>query len=345
MTKDKLYFIIAFIKTLSASKIFNAFLLRLSYFLSVLTSKHIHWGTMESLSVEPINKCNLHCPECAIGSNKIQRKSPSLQFADFKKIIDETYKKLIYLQLYFQGEPFIHSHIYDFIRYAVNKKVFVSTSTNGHFLSPTNSAKIVESGLHQVIISIDGTTQAIFSKYRKGGDLNTVLQGVKNLQQAKKDANSLFPHIAIQFVVLKYNEHQIPEVKQLCKQLKVKDLRLKTAQIYNLKQGDELVPIQNIYSRYTKQQTGEYKLKRRKIFHCFRVWSGAVISSEMALLPCCFDKSAIYKYGSVKTQPIHTQWKNQIAKQFRQKVWKNQNKPYICKNCSEGLTNKILLKH
>lgn len=340
-----LFFIFTFFKTLSRKKVANAFLLRLSYFLSKITQKYLHYGSIESLSVEPANTCNLECPECPVGRKILNRSIKFLSFYDFKKIIDQTYKKLIYLQLYFQGEPFIHKQIYDFINYAVSKKIFTSTSTNGHFLSNGNCEKIVHSGLHQLIVSIDGTTQETFEKYRKGGNLEKVLRGIKNLQKAKAKFKKKLPHIVIQFVVFGTNEHQIEEIKLIAKNLKIKDLRLKSAQLANFKNGNKLMPKNKKYRRYKKNKKGIYELKRKNNFKCFRVWSSAVVSSNMELLPCCFDKSAEYSFGSVGLKPLSQEWKNKLAISFRKNVWKNSSKYSICKNCSEGLKKTWFYKY
>lgn len=332
-----LYFIFTFLKTLSARKIVNAFLLRWSYFLSIITQKYLHYGEVESLSIEPANTCNLECPECPVGKKTLQRLLKFLSFNEFKKIIDQTHKKLIYLQLYFQGEPFIHKQIYDFIHYAVSKKIFTSTSTNGHFLNDENCKKIVSSGLHQLIVSIDGTTQETFEKYRKGGNLEKVLQGIKNLQKAKIKEQKKLPHIVIQFVVFSTNEHQIEAMQKIAKNLKISDLRLKSAQLDPFKNGNDLMPKNKKYSRYRKNKNEIYELKRKRNFKCFRVWSTAVISSNMELLPCCFDKSGRHSFGNVKQKPLNQEWKNKLAINFRKNVWKNSSNYPICENCSEGL--------
>ena len=80
----------------------------------------------------------------------------------FRNTIDELKNKLIYLTLYFQGEPFLHPDIFELFQYASQRKVYTATSTNGHYLDKTNAQKIIDSGLDRLIISIDGTTQETY---------------------------------------------------------------------------------------------------------------------------------------------------------------------------------------
>lgn len=335
MSKIKLGF--RFLFTLTFAKIWNSFLIRLGYLFSKLFREYFHWGRPESLSIEPTNLCNLKCPECPSGNNKMLRSRLFLSEADFKSTIDQTYKHLVYLQLYFQGEPFMHPKLNTFIKYATQKNIFTSTSTNGHFLTTKTCNEIVESGLHQIIVSIDGASQETYERYRVGGSLDKVIEGIKNLNQAKKYRKTLLPHIVVQFVVFSSNEHELDAIKGICKDLKISDLRVKSAQIDNYANGNALMPKNNHYNRYVKGNDGIYRLKRKNNFKCFRVWNGAVISSNNELLPCCFDKDANYPFNSSANYVVNTAWKNEKAKAFRKKVWQDNKKFEMCQNCTEGI--------
>ncbi len=335
--RETIIYAFAFVKTLTAKKIYNSLLLRFSYWWSVIIKNQYHWGYMENLSIEPTNLCNLKCPECPSGNNSMTRSRMFLSEENYRKTINQTFRHLVYLQLYFQGEPFMHPKITDYIKYAVNKNIFTSTSTNGHFLSPESCNKIVNSGLHQIIISIDGTTQKTYEKYRVGGSFVKVISGIKNLQKAKLENKKHHPHIVIQFVVFSTNEHQIQEIKRLAKELGISDLRLKSAQIENYKDGNALMPKNPKFNRYKKNKNENYTLQRKRNFKCFRVWNGSVISANGNLLPCCFDKNGSFKYTEQNNTNINQQWKNKSAKLFRKNVWQSENNYNICKNCTEGL--------
>ncbi|MBI3582259.1 MAG: hypothetical protein HY098_09355, partial [Nitrospinae bacterium] len=73
----------------------------------------------------------------------------------------------------------------------------------------------VESGLDRLIISIDGTTQETYEHYRVGGELQKVIEGTKNILTWKKKLRSKKPYVIFQFLVVRPNEHQAEEVKNL----------------------------------------------------------------------------------------------------------------------------------
>ena len=161
--------------------------------------------------------------------------------ATFYKVIDELAPDLSYLLFYFQGEPYLHPHFTDLVKYASDKGIYTATSTNAHFLNDKNARSTVESGLDRLIISIDGTTQESYESYRIGGKLEKVIAGTRNILKWKEELKSKTPHVIFQFLVVKPNEHQIAEVEQLGNVLSVLEVRFKTAQIYEYKSGSPLI--------------------------------------------------------------------------------------------------------
>ena len=253
----------------------------------------------------------------------------------FRNTIDELKNKLIYLTLYFQGEPFLHPDIFELFQYASQRKVYTATSTNGHYLDKTNAQKIIDSGLDRLIISIDGTTQETYEQYRIGGTLEKVIEGTKNVVAAKKKSKSKTPHIIFQFLVVKPNEHQIEEVQQLAKELEIDEVGFKTAQIYDYKKGSPLIPENKKYSRYRLQDDGTYVLKNNMVNSCWRMWQSSVITWDGKMVPCCFDKDATHDMGSVASGFANV-WKSPSYNNFRSSLLTSRSEIEICKNCTEG---------
>lgn len=325
------------IKFISLKKIINILKVYLSYYLSILLRRVIIWGYPYSLTTEPTNSCNLNCLECPTGNKTSNREQGFIQTDIYKKIIDEAKDFAIYQMIYFQGEPFLHPNIFELIKIADQNKIYTCTSTNGHYLSAENCQKIIQSGLKKLIVSVDGTDQTSYEKYRVGGNLAKVTAGIKALVLEKRNKNSSYPKVHLQFLVFKHNEHQIPEIKKLAKKLGVDKLSLKSAQIENFEKNSKLLPSTDKYSRYL---TGSFHIKTKTHLNCFRVWSTAVFSWEGTLIPCCFDKNLDYKLGSIEELSLRKLWKSSVFNRFRKKVVGKRKKVGICGNCSEGLRIK-----
>ncbi|HTX88110.1 MAG TPA: radical SAM protein, partial [Bacteroidales bacterium] len=227
-----------------------------SYFLSRVLRKAVHSGAPFAITLEPTNRCNLHCPECPSGAQSMSRPRGFMELETYKMILASLDRGTSYLNLYFQGEPFLHPDFFEMVRLAKEKGLYVNTSTNGHFLDPENARKTIASHLDRIIISLDGADQPAYGSYRTGGSLKTVQDGIRNLAEARKRAGTRKPGIVAQFLVLKTNEYQLPEMKKLARELGADRLEIKSAQFYDFELGHPLMPEGKKYNRYRIRVNG-----------------------------------------------------------------------------------------
>lgn len=323
---------------LSFRRAWNAAKVMTSYQLTKWFHRPIQWGYPISISFEPTTSCNLRCPECPSGLREFTRPTGMLQKDFFKETIDDIYKDLLYLIFYFQGEPFLNPNFLEMVKYAHDKGIYTATSTNAHYLTDEKAKQTVESGLDRLIISIDGTTQDVYQQYRRGGKLDKVIAGARNIVKWKKELKSKTPFVFFQFLVVKPNEHQVEEIKQLAKEVGVDQVRFKTAQVYDYENDpNNLIPENEKYSRYKKDKNGKIKIRSGLSNHCWKLWHANVITWDGMVVPCCFDKDAMHRLGNLKTQSFKEIWNNDNYKQFRREITTSRKNIDICANCSEGL--------
>jgi len=325
-----------FLKKQTPQRIWNASKILASYYLTKWRGKPTQWGMPMTVSIEPTTACNLRCPECPSGLRSFTRPTGNLKSDFFKATIDDIYKELMYLIFYFQGEPYINPDFLDMVKYASDKGIYTITSTNGHFLNEENARKTVESGLDRIIISVDGTTQSVYENYRKEGRLENVLKGASNVVKWKRKLKSKTPHTIFQFLVVKPNEHQIPEIYRLAKAMGIDEVKLKTAQVYDYQNGNPLIPENEVYSRYQKGADGTYSIKNELLNHCWKLWHSCVVTWDGMVVPCCFDKDAEHRLGDLKADSFREVWHSESYGQFRKQLLKGRSEIDICKNCTEG---------
>jgi radical SAM protein with 4Fe4S-binding SPASM domain len=222
------------------------------------------------------------------------------------------------------------------VRYAGQKGLYTMTSTNGHFLDEQTARDTVLSGLNRLIISIDGLTQETYESYRKGGTLKTVLEGTQRIIEWKRKLKSHTPYVIFQFLVVSTNEHEITRLYDLAQQLGVDEVKLKTAQLYDYKNGHPLMPVNEKYSRYIQSGIGTYRLKNEIQNQCWKMWHSAVITWDGVVVPCCFDKDADHKMGDLKAKTFGEIWHSAQYFDFRNKILHNRKSIDICTNCTEG---------
>lgn len=307
-----------------------------SYYLSLHFERFTAPALPISIAFEPTTSCNLRCPECPSGLRSFTRATGMLDVDFFKEKIIEMKSHLAYLTFYFQGEPYLHPQFLEMVDFAASHRIYTATSTNAHYLNDAQAKATILSGLHRLIISIDGTTQETYQQYRVGGQLNKVLEGTKNLVKWKKKFKH-GPMLIFQFLVVAPNEHQIQEAKDLADDIGVDAIEFKTAQIYDYENGSELIPKQSKYSRYRKGSNGKFALKSKMSNQCWKMWHSCVITWDGKVVPCCFDKDATHVMGDLKKQSFKEIWQGEKYNQFRRQLLTARSSIDICKNCSEGL--------
>lgn len=337
MIKTYLFWASRYASSFTFLRFLNFIKVKISYYAGRITRKNLHWGYPYTISIEPTTSCNLQCPECPSGLRKFHRPTGKLEQKTLEEIIKQLGKYLTYVTFYFQGEPLLHSNFGKYVTMLKKHKIMVGTSTNAHFLNKEKAEEIIESGLDRLIISLDGTDAETYAKYRKTGDFNLVVSNIRTMVEAKRKAKSKLPFIELQFIVFKHNEHQIEEIKKLSNILGVDKLSLKTAQLYEFEEGNELMPGLVKYSRYQKDKDGKYKIKGGLPNHCYRSWSGSVITWDGGVVPCCFDKDGDHRFGNIMQSEYKSIMQDKKYKQFLQQILTDRKQIEICRNCTEGL--------
>jgi len=328
--------IIQVVKALTWKRLWNAVKNTSSFVLSAITKKNIVWGLPSIVNIEPTNICNLRCPLCITGSGKMQRPRGKMDFDDYKKFIDTVAGHVIYITLYHQGEPYLHSRFNDMVAYAKQYGLYVSTSSNAHYFNPESAEAVVKSGLDSMIISLDGITQESYARYRVGGTLSVVLDGIRHVVAAKKRLDSKTPYLFAQFLVMKHNEHEIEEMKKLCTSLGLDRLLIKTTQVMSVEEAQEWLPENEKYSRYTVDE--KKLIVKQGTGACPRLWLTTLIDWDGHIVPCCFDKNGDYTMGHfAEKDDIFDTWKSDRYQRFRQQILKNRDAIDICRNCNYGI--------
>ncbi len=297
-------------------------------------------GYPSIMMVEPTNLCQLSCPLCPTGNGTLKVPRGSMKIAEFKRIIDECGPYLLNLTLWNWGEPFLNNDVYDMIEYAKSKRIFVRVSTNGHLLKDAkNIERVVRSGMDELIFSLDGASKETFMKYRKSGDFDVVMDNLKKLVETKKRLRSRTPFVEIQFIVMRHNEHEVPKIRQLAKDIGVDALKLKTVNLEMEVKGQreknkKYLPRDENYSRYTKN----LEKKDATPLGCTRLWLSSVVNWDGSVSPCCYDPNRMLDLGNVfKSGSFRSVWNSEKYKAMRKAVIENKSAIIMCRECSGKL--------
>lgn len=338
--KSRCYLEINILKYFTLKRLLNAAGIILSFNISRLLRKPLIWGMPISYSIEPTNHCNLKCPECPSGLGSLTRPLGLLNLIDFKAWIDQIKDTGFYVQLFFQGEPYINKNLPEMIRYAQHNKVYISISTNGHFINEKNVDQVLKNAPDKLIYSVDGLDEESYQKYRVGGTFKQADEGLRLLLKRRNELKLNKPYVEFQFIVMKQNEHQLEEVRKYCIEVGVDKLVFKTMQISSYENALKFLPSNPKYRRY-KIDDHSFAIKNKMKNHCFALWRTSVIAWDGKVVPCCFDKDAEYTLGILNGKSFYDIWKSEHYQKFRQSVLNNRQSNKICTNCTEGLKVNI----
>lgn len=176
------------------------------------------WPTR--LVIEPTNACNLRCPYCHTGAGRHGRKPGMLRFDVYAKLLDEIGDYLLLVEVFNWGEPLFHPELPEIIAAASARGI--STRVNTHFSVPfhdRDAERLVESGLTDLFVSVDGPTQEVYERYRVGGDLDLVVRNCRLMAETKKRLGAELPRLTMQFLEFPFNVGEEDGMRRLAEEL------------------------------------------------------------------------------------------------------------------------------
>ncbi|MBF0351731.1 MAG: SPASM domain-containing protein [SAR324 cluster bacterium] len=289
--------------------------------------------------IEPISVCNLRCPICVDMTKDIQKNLMSV--STFKGIIDQIPERSK-IDLFGYGESFLHKEIFQMIQYAKEKNHHIQVSSNFN-LDKKLMQNIVESEVDSIIISLDGNTQESYQKYRVRGDISKVFSNIVELNELKQKLNKKKPQLIWQFIVNKYNEHEMNDAKLKAKELGVQIIFIPMGLAQDVLDGP-----------YSKSRINELKdewLPKNKKFldpyfvegqnfvledtRCPMLWEWMTIYANGTVTPCCKIMKPENTFGNVNDSSLLEIWNNEKFQNSRNLFIHNDrsNCDTLCLNC------------
>jgi radical SAM protein with 4Fe4S-binding SPASM domain len=285
-----------------------------------------------NIMIEPTNVCNLKCPACPTGSNRLPFKKGRMSLADFRTLVDELGPHATYAQLWGFGEPFLHPQILEMVAYCKEFGMGVRISTNGQFLGDTSSAeRLVTSGLDSLKISLDGATEETLQKYRVNASLDRILGGIRQINEAKARCASKHPRLVLQFIVMKHNQHEIPRMKELAAELKMK-YKQKTVWVEE-DTAEDFLPEKGYSRFFIDPKTRALRPTKQRPGLCPFPWDWAMVNWDGTVVPCCKDPYRYHLFGNALEEKYRTIWRSKEFADFRKRLLRDPSRVKKCNRC------------
>lgn len=307
-----------------------------SYALSHVLKRPLVWGNPISIMIEPISRCNLQCPLCPIGARELKRDLGVMSLENYVRILDNVGRYVKVIALWNQGEPTINDQLPEMISEATKRGIYTMVSTNGNLLHRRNLIpRLLDAGLSELIFSIDGLTPDSYKIYRIGGNLDVVIENLRETRRLRDARGSKTPRLIMQWLPMKHNQHEIPYLRAKAKEWGADSVEIKTTQVYTDDQASQYLPDLEELRRYERK--GQEWETKRTYQSCKRLWFSTMIDWNGNVVPCCFDKDEQFLMGNALTQDFRDIWHGERYNAFRTKLITKGRVEEMCRNCTEGL--------
>jgi len=264
------------------------------------------------------------------------------------------------------GEPMMHPRFFDMVRYATDKGIQVTINTNLTLLNPERTERLVNSGLDHLYFSIDGSTAETYERIRKRAHYDRVLRNAEMLLETRKRLGNELPRLSLVMVIMRQNLHELPDLVKLAHRWSVdkffvqhlshdfgeptlpeeyRPMRDYTAAQSLAHESPErvdhyfnealaLAESLGVNLRLPRTTPKRYEPGTRGRDRCDWPWTGAYISYEGYMMPCCMvstpDRA---NFGKVTDHTLASVWNSAEYNRFREQL-DSDDPPDICRSCS-----------
>jgi radical SAM protein with 4Fe4S-binding SPASM domain len=258
-------------------------------------------------------QCNLRCKICVIWKEAGESR---LTLPVLQKLADELSglgTRKVHLS---GGEALTRLDIFEAIDAFARHDMRVNLTTNGTLLDEKMAARLLESGLRNISVSLDGVSPRIHDEQRGKGNWKRTMRGIRTLRRTAKNAKRKL-HIRVNTVITRRNYKDVSALPETVFEAGADKLTLipvndNSGQFllskdrileYNediaprilenamafgmISDAEEVFPFgqKKIDIRYSKK--GLYALGLYEKQPCYMPWLHALIDPEGNVFPCC----------------------------------------------------------
>ncbi len=169
--------------------------------------------------IEVTSFCNAECIYCPHTVYRDTWQNRHLDLSTYKKLVSDLPKTdLIFLQGW--GEPLMNPCFFDMVEHAKSKGLRAGTTTNGTLIDEDTADRLVFAGTDIVAFSLAGTSEQN-DFFRKGAELNKVLEGIRFLEAARERRKSRTPAIHVAYLLFRSAMDEVFKLPELLRGLGV----------------------------------------------------------------------------------------------------------------------------
>jgi MoaA/NifB/PqqE/SkfB family radical SAM enzyme len=314
------------------------------------------------LYLDVTNQCNLRCVMCK-SANVAGPPTQELSKETFEHIAAALFPNTADAVLSCVHEPLMVKNFFHFVgRAAAFEVPQITITTNGQLMHAKTCRKIVESGITDLHVSVDGASTEVYESIRLGGKMSTLLENLAAFAEVRGTA--ALPRLQIQAVIMPRNYADISRFVDVFARFRPRRLvfvhqnlqppeeRLRPLVERELDEALRRCVEENIIF----EELPAFFHSTRNVLDAF----GVSDSAEATTGPGCTDplrfmriqpdgsvffcSGASIPAGNLNRQDIADIWNGSEYQRMRQ-AWQAGTPPSGCRSCTLPLTGTTRLTH
>lgn len=302
------------------------------------------------LDIENVSRCNFRCQMCQVSEWEKGQRAEDMSFEDYQQLMEEQYG-VVEVKIQGMGEPTMGRDVYyQMIRYARERRIWVRTVTNASLLHfNDNYRKLIDSGVNELQISIDGATKDVFEGIRHNSKFEMVVDNCRLINGYCEDQG--IERTKMWTVVQRDNQHQLEDLVRLSADMGFKSMVL-SLDIGDWGQADwQQVNQQKVVGSIFDSERGERLMdlgdrQGVQVYFwfidakydatspstvCPWPFERAYISSDMRIVPCCMIANPeVIDLGDAGK--FSSEWNGEQMIEFRSRHLRG-DLPTACQSC------------
>jgi MoaA/NifB/PqqE/SkfB family radical SAM enzyme len=299
-----------------------------------------------SVQIECTTRCNLKCTMCEI--SYWTEKSGDLKLGNLKKMVEHL-PRLKRVDLTGIGEALMNRSFFDALQFLKTRGLYVTLNDNFTLMTDKAARRIIELGVNQIFLSLDGATKDTYEQIRLGANFDKVIGNARRLIQMKGEMGKKQPEVKINTVVSSTNYRELPAIIELAHSMDIGMVQFVNVMVFENTANLETTGVQREVrlkfreSLELARQLGI--LLKIELFdklpvqRCQFPWKRNFVTYDGYVHPCCYttqtgDRAAQNKrsFGSLISDRFENIWSGAGYITFRKKMQEG-ILPEACAHC------------
>jgi radical SAM protein with 4Fe4S-binding SPASM domain len=309
--------------------------------------------------IDTTRRCNLKCIHCKVSpeNNEGNYQAIDMPLEVFGRLVPMLRAYHPQVQLSGHGETLLHRSFMHMLEQAVSAGCEVTFQTNGVLLTPRKIEEIIRLGVTSITFSLDAASAELYQKIRRGANFEKVVGNIGAVAEIR-DRLKRPVLLGMEFVVMRMNMHELPDLVRLAARLGVAHLQVAHLDEYNLTRGQAVTRDPSIlpWIESAEKEARAHGIGLRLPSNlprsgggaadglpphregppaglrkaCTEPWDSLMVRPNGEVLPCCIIHEP---YGNLARQSFEEIWSNNKYRKLRSALLSD--RPFEqCKSCT-----------